>query len=145
LITGLGKYCFRAQFVGNGVYAGKNADTSNPADECFTVTGTSSLATAQNWLPNDTATLTGDANLNGTLRFKLYHDATCGAGGGALVYDSLDITVTNAASGTQFSTSNTTTVVDATEGSYSWLVTYDDTTLSDPASKCEVSTVSISD
>ena len=142
---GLGKYCFRAQFVGNGVYDGQDADTSNPEDECFTVTGTSGLATAQNWLPNDTATLTGDANLNGTLRFKLFHDATCGAGGGALVYDSLDITVTNQPSGTTFNSGNTTKVVDATDGSYSWLVTYNDTPLSDPPNKCEVTSITITD
>ncbi len=29
-------------------------------------------------MPNETATLTGDANLNGSLKFTLYNDATCG-------------------------------------------------------------------
>jgi hypothetical protein len=130
--------------VGTGDFAGKNADTSNPTNECFTVTGTSGLATAQDWLPNDTATLTGDANLNGSLTFTLYHDLTCGANGGAQVYTTTT-TVTNATSGSTFSTNNTTKVVDASDGNYSWLVHYDDTTLSDPADRCETTAITITD
>src|SRR5205085_1872671 len=89
LITGLGKWCFRAHFVAaanDTNYPGQTADTSNPSNECFTVTGVSGLATAQDWLPNDTATLTGSTNLNGTLTFTLYNDGTCGANSGTVVY-----------------------------------------------------------
>ena len=146
--TGLGTYCFRAVYDpgSDPNYQGQGGSfTSNPG-ECFTVTGTAGLSTAQNWVPNDTATLTGDANLNGTLTFTLYDDGTCGTSGGSSVY-SKSVTVTNAASGSTFSTDNTTTVVvvDANEGSYSWKVHYEDDVLSNPPDKCEVSTVSITD
>jgi hypothetical protein len=154
LITGVGKYCFRAQFVGNGEYAGKNADTSNPTQECFTVTGAAASASAQRWLPNDRIVLTGDTNLNGTLTVTLYSGADCGATGGlAVPGQQYIIPVTNAASGTAFNTTNTTFYVGTnadgtaggTPGAYSWLVHYDDTTLSDPLDRCESSNVSITD
>ena len=90
-------------------------------------------------MPNDTATLTGDANLNGTLTFTLYNDATCGAGGGTSQYTT-NVTVTNAPSGSSFSTSNTTAVVAANDGNYSWLVHYNDNVLSDPADSCSETT-----
>jgi hypothetical protein len=146
LITVLGTYCFRAVYDpgSDPNYQGKGGSFTS-ASECFTVTGTSGLSTAQNWVPNDTATLTGDANLNGTLTFTLYNDGTCGTTGSA-VY-SKSVTVTNATSGSTFSTDNTTTVivVNANEGSYSWLVHYDDNVLSDPADRCETTTISITD
>ena len=41
-------------------------------NEDVVVVGDAALATAQNWLPNDTATVTGPTNLNGTLTFQLY-------------------------------------------------------------------------
>ena len=107
--------------------------------EDVTVTGSAAFTTAQEWLPNDSATLTGPTNLTGTLRFKLYNDATCGANGGIVQYDSLDIAVSNVASGTTFNTSNTNFKVTAS-GSYSWLVTYNDTTLNDPANSCKEDT-----
>ena len=54
--------------------------------------------------------------------------------------------VTNAASGSKFSTSNQTFKVKAADaGSYSWLVHYDDNVLADPADRCETSTLSITD
>jgi hypothetical protein len=154
LITVLGKYCFRAQFVGTGDYLGKDAGTSNAADECFTVTGTSALASAQRWLPNDRVVLTGDANLNGTLTITLYTGDNCGAtSGSAVTGQSYSIPVSNAPSGSAFNTTNTTFFVgtnpDGTAGgapgAYSWLVHYDDTTLSDPADHCESSNVTITD
>jgi hypothetical protein len=137
-----GHYCFRAEWPGDSNYSGTSHTDST--SECFDVQGTSTLATAQDWLPNDTATLTGDANLNGTLTFTLFHDGTCGQDGGAQVYTT-QVTVTDATSGSTFSTGNTTTVVDATDGSYSWLVSYNDTTLTDPPDECETTTISITD
>jgi hypothetical protein len=149
LITGIGRYCFRAHFVAaaNDLnYAGQTADEGNAGDECFTVTGVANLSTAQNWLPNDTATLTGDSNLNGSLSFTLYNDATCGNNGGVAVYGPETQTVTNAASGSTFPTHNTSFSVDSSKaGGYSWLVHYDDTTLQDPTDRCETSTLSIND
>ena len=50
------------------------------------------------------------------------------------------MTVTNAASGSSFPTNNTTAVVAATDGNYSWLVHYDDNVLSNPADSCSETT-----
>lgn len=141
--TSLGTYTFVATYSGNS----PNTNGAGPggcplAAEEVIVTGTSSLSTAQTWLPNDTATLTGDANLNGTLTFVLYNDDACGANGGTAVYSPAATTVTNAASGSTFSTSNTTYKVSAT-GSYSWKVTYDDSVLGDPAPSCEKTSLTV--
>jgi hypothetical protein len=136
LPTALGEYTFVATYSGNGPNTNGVGPSGCPeASEAVIVTGISSLSTAQDWLPNDTATLTGDANLNGTLTFTLYNDLTCGQDEGTSQYTE-DITVTDAASGSTFSTGNTATRVLAT-GDYSWLVHYDDTTLSDPSDSCE--------
>ena len=148
LIDGIGKYCFRATFEADPDdpnYPGQTALTANPTEECFTVTGTAGLTTAQDWLPNDTATLTGDANLNGTLTFTLFHDGTCGEDDGEVVYGPTEVAVDDAASGDTFSTDNTTTVVEADEGLYSWLVSYDDDVLADPDPTCEVTDIDITD
>ncbi len=110
---------------------------SQPSNEKVTVTGTASLSTAQSWVPNDTAHLTGDAALNGPLTFKLYNNGTCNTGGTVLY--SKTTPVTNAAgAGADFSTDNSTTaVVVSPGGSYSWLVHYDDNVLTDPTDSCE--------
>ena len=79
------------------------------------MTGTSSLATSQDWLPNDTATLTGDSNLNGTVTFQLYTGDNCGVTSGAAIsgQSSTSTTFTNKVSGSTFSTNNTTHKVTA--------------------------------
>jgi hypothetical protein len=146
LITGLGKYCFRATFTAaadDPAYAGQTADTGNPADECFTVTGTAGLSTAQNWLPNDTATITGPGALSGTATFTLYDNGTCD---GNVVYgpeavgvsgtDSVDVQTTNT---TQF------LVYDGPSTTYSWGVSYADDVLSNPTDSCETTTIDVTD
>ena len=134
------------------VYSGDPPNTNDAEGECgddgetTTVTGTADLSTAQDWLPNDTATLTGDTNLNGTLTFVLYDDGTCGDDDGTAVYTEDPITVTNAASGSTFSTTNDSFVVkEADSGSYSWLVTYTDDVLDSPDPVCEVTDITITD
>jgi hypothetical protein len=143
--TVVGKHCWRAEYSGDDAYdATAHFDGTT---ECFTVTGRAALTTAQRWRPNDSATLTGPSNLNGTLTFTLYTGDNCGVTSGAAVpSQQYVVTVTNAASGSTFSTSNTTfDVVAANAGSYSWLVHYDDNVLADPDDRCEKSTVSITD
>jgi hypothetical protein len=138
----VGKHCWRAEYSGDGNY---DATTEfDGATECFTVTGASALATAQDWLPNDTATITGDGALSGTATFTLFHDATCGANGGAVVYGPVGVPISGSSPQTAV-TSNTTTVLDATDGGYSWLVSYDDDVLTDPADECETTTITITD
>jgi hypothetical protein len=147
--TGLGTYTFVASYGGNSpnnLASTPVACTDQPTAEKVTVTGTSSLTTAQDWLPNDTATVTGDATLNGSVTFQLYTGDNCGATSGAAVTgQSYTRTITNGdKAGASVSTANTTKLVKAADGSkWSWLVSYDDNVLSDPAPTCESTTITI--
>jgi len=147
--TVLGTYTFVAAYGGNSpnnLSIPESACPDTSGTETVVVTGTSSLATSQDWLPNDTATLTGDSNLNGTLTFQLYSGDNCGATSGSAISGQLyTVTVTNKVSGSTFSTSNTTHKVTAPPGtsSWSWLVSYNDSTLADPPSSCEKTTLTI--
>ena len=128
-----------------------NTTASSPSacldeNEDVVVVGQSALSTAQDWLPNDTATVTGPTNLNGTLTFTLYTGSDCATSGTPVPNQSYSFTLTNAASPAVRSTTNSTfKVTAANEGAYSWLVHYDDTTLTDPPDRCETTTVSITD
>lgn len=87
-----GRYCFAAKATLTN-YASPDEFT-NTTTECFLVADTTTTSTAQNWTPNDSATVTsaGDSNLDGTVQFSLYTDGECGADGGTLVYqESVDI------------------------------------------------------
>jgi hypothetical protein len=161
LITVVGKYCFRAEYSAGATepnYPGATAGTDNLAAECFTVSGTSTLSTAQNWIPNDTATIGGDSAFSGNLTFTLYPSTDCT---GTSVYSEGPTAVSGPASGATFHTNNpggtstggftvAKTAVPANHvgapGDYSWLVHYADTSgLTSPTDKCEVANVSITD
>ena len=81
-----------------------NTLAPNPAGACgdsgevSIITGAATLATAQNWLPNDTAHITSPAGttLAGTVTFTLYNDGTCGTTGGTNQYSVTRNVVTNA-------------------------------------------------
>ena len=128
----IGEYTWVANYSGDSPNTDPFGPTACPdTNEAVIVIGESELATAQDWVPNDTATLTGDTNLNGTLTFTLYASADCT--GTPVPDQSYTVPVVNAVSGSTFSTSNTTfKVTAANQGSYSWLVHYDDTNLTDP-------------
>jgi hypothetical protein len=144
---GVGTYCFRAVYAPgtDPNYQSSAGILDGSAGECFTVTGVSGLSTAQDWLPNDTATITGDAPLSGNATFTLYTGSDCGAGGDdTVVYASGNVAVSGASPQTA-ETSNATVVLEAGSGPYSWLVTYDDAVLTDPAPTCETTTITIDD
>jgi hypothetical protein len=146
--TQVGEFTWVATYTGDSPNTLGAGPTACPdANEAVVVTGNAQSATAQDWLPNDTATITGDTNLNGTLTFQLYTGDNCGVTSGAAVPgQSYSLTLTDVPSPAIRSTSNTTfKVTAANEGAYSWLVHYDDTTLTDPPDRCETSTVSITD
>jgi hypothetical protein len=138
-----GTWCFRAVYSPDtSAYSG-SSDAS--AGECFNVTDTSTSSSAQNWLPNDTASVSSDhgAPLNGTLTIQLY-DGSSDCTSGAVANQ----TYTKLVSGTStasLSTTNTTYKVSATDTSISWGVTF---TSSDPnvatSFHCESSSVTIS-
>jgi hypothetical protein len=145
--TQVGEFTWVATYNGDSPNTLGAGPTDCPdTNEAVIVTGTAQSATAQDWLPNDTATITGDTNLNGTLTFQLYTGADCATSGTPVPGQFYSFTLTNAPSPAIRSTSNTTfKVTAANEGAYSWLVHYDDTTLTDPPDRCETSTVSITD
>jgi hypothetical protein len=147
--TAIGVYVFVASYTGdspntNGVAATDCA--SQPDTEKVTVTGNAGESSVQNWLPNDTVKLTGDANLNGQLEITLYPGGSCSAGGTVLpAIPTFAITVSNAPSGSTFSTTNTTFTVSTTPTStWSWFVHYHDNVLTSPSDSCtEVTTLNI--
>jgi hypothetical protein len=149
--TALGTYTFVAQYINpttNTLGAGPSGcpPAAGEGDEEVTVTGTATLATAQRWLPNDSAHVTGPAGttLSGNVVFKLFNDATCGAGTGTQQYtQTIDVTTgSGAANDKLVSTSNTNVLVTVLNDgtAWSWLVSYDDATLADPSNKCETTT-----
>jgi hypothetical protein len=82
--TGLapGRYCFRAEWPGDGNFTDgpySEFGGANGTNECFTVKDTSSISTAQSWLPQDSATVTtaGGTPVSGTVVFSLYESADC--------------------------------------------------------------------
>jgi hypothetical protein len=143
-----GYYCFRA--IADVTNYDDPAAHTNVTTECFQVQDTSTITTAQNWLPNDTATVLksdGVTPASGTVDFTLYSNATCTAGTGDVNVLATFLDRPVDASG-KASTNNTTTYVVTTPGAtISWRATFDS---SDPnvigsTSNCETSTVTIAD
>jgi hypothetical protein len=101
VVNKVGVWCFRGVYnpTGNTYLGSSDARHS----ECFTVTDTATGTSLQNWLPNDsvTVTSTGGIALNGTLDITL-RETSCT---GTVKYTEPQITLTNA---TSPSTSNTT-------------------------------------
>ncbi|HEV2375277.1 MAG TPA: hypothetical protein VGS19_24340 [Streptosporangiaceae bacterium] len=142
-----GTWCFRAVYTPGGAngsnYTGSSDATSG---ECFTVTDTTSSTSAQDWLPNDTATISSanGAPLSGTLSAQLYTGDNCGVTSGAVVGGQLySKTLPGTSSSATLTTSNTTFKVTAS-ASVSWLVTF---TSTDPnvsgSSHCESTSLTI--
>jgi hypothetical protein len=110
----------------NNLASTHNGDCSD-SDETVVVRQVQpTISTAQNWLPNDSATITADGGgaLDGTVRFRLYDNATCE---GDPLYDSNDAngdpTITVSGNSPQtVNSANTTALTDSAE--VSWLVEY---------------------
>jgi len=137
-----GRYCFRATWPGDSNYTGTLTHSGTGDSECFYVSDTSATATAQNWLPNDSATITTGSGslLNGTLSFTLYSSNDCT---GTVLRAAESYTLTNAASGSTFNTTNSTTTVLAST-TVSWKVVFtSSSSLVGSSSKCEVTTLTI--
>jgi hypothetical protein len=123
-----GAYSWVAVYSGN--LPNTNGLTHNAAcndgDEGVTQEAVpSSIATAQRWVPNDSATISATAggDLAGTVSFDLYASADCAVGGDSPIY-STTATVAGASPQT-VSTSNT--AARTASGSFSWSVSYDST------------------
>jgi hypothetical protein len=143
---GVGRYCFGA----TATLTNYTSPTAAPvANECFTVADTSSTSTAQNWLPNDTATVTlgSGGAASGSVTFTLYSNGTCtaGASNANVLHTFGPITLD---SNGQASTSNTTFAIATSTGeTISWRVTYSsgNSNVGGSTSHCETSTVTIND
>ncbi len=144
-----GTWCFRAVYVPGGANGANYTGSSDASSgECFTVTDITASTSQQNWLPNDSATVTSanGAPLSGTLSVQLYTGNNCGATSGSAVSGQLyQKTLTNATSAADRTlTTNNTTFTVSTSSSVSWLVTF---TSTDPnvsgSNHCEVTSLTI--
>jgi hypothetical protein len=142
-----GTWCFRGVYT-PGPPNGSNYTGSEDASssECFTVTDTTASTSAQDWLPNDTATFTSanGAPLNGTLSAQLYTGDNCGQTSGSAVSGQLySKTLSGTGSSATLTTSNNSFKV-TVSSAVSWLVTF---TSSDPnvqgSSHCESTSLTI--
>jgi hypothetical protein len=119
-----GTWCFRGVYT-PGPPNGANYTGSSDAStgECFTVTDTTGSASAQNWLPNDTGTVSSanGAPLNGTLSAQLFTSGDCS---GSPVSGQSYSTTLNGTSNTGTVTTANKTFLVSTSTAVSWLVTF---------------------
>jgi hypothetical protein len=122
-----GDYHWKASYSGdspNTTSASHNANCTETGEDVTVNTVPSSLFTEQEWVPNDSATVSapaGTGNLAGSVTFTLYPSSDCT---GTPVFPSATVPVAGA-SPQKVSTSNTTKVT--ASGSFSWKVSYDST------------------
>jgi hypothetical protein len=125
--TAAGTYHWVAVYSGdspNTNGASHNTDCTDENEDVVVSTVASTLESAQNWLPNDSVTVSapdGSGDLDGTVFFDLYASADCT---GEPIYTEPDGVAVSGASPETVSTSNTTVKATAS-GSYSWKVSYD--------------------
>ena len=137
--TEVGRYCFRANYLGSNIY---DPSSDSGANECFTVTDTTATATHQVWLPNDEATITSahGAPISGSLSFTLHAGGDCT---GTVLRPAETFALTNATSPVNRETTNQAVTVEAT-ASVSWEVVF---TSSNPfvsgSSRCETTSLTI--
>jgi len=147
-VTGVlapGRYCFRSEWPGDNTYkptppATKFSEFGTGNSECFAVKDTSTVTTAQRWLPNDRATVKlsdGTTNGSGTVTFTLYESADC-TGTAKATFP--DIALVNGVA----TSNNTSVYTDAI--TISWRVTFtpsDTNAVVGSTSHCETSSLTI--
>ncbi len=112
-----GTYEFWAVYSGDGVITGSTSPCGS--ETVIVVRNAVGIGTAQSFVPNDTATLTGSTSgATGTITFKLYPPSDTTSCTGTNVVFSQTVSVANGTA----STNNTIAVTD--EGTYKWLVVY---------------------
>jgi hypothetical protein len=113
------------------------------------------MTSAQDWLPNDTVTLTSDSgSLTGDLTIALYQGTftedetgcTPDETATAVTGQSYPFSPSGDASGSTYPTTNSTFLVTTdNDGDYFWLATYDDDFVEDPPSHCESTDITVTD
>ncbi|TMG47855.1 MAG: hypothetical protein E6H91_07925 [Chloroflexi bacterium] len=143
--TAVGTYTFVASYSGNSPNTNPVAATGCPdttGTETVLVTDTTSVVTAQDWLPNDSATITsaGGSALNGSVVFTLYHSADCT---GTALYTE----PSQAISGTspQSKITHNTSVKVSVSDTVSWKAVYtsNDSNVAGSSSNCEKTVLQI--
>jgi hypothetical protein len=146
--TSPGHYCFRGDYIPapGSLYS---ASSDFATTECFDVTDTSTTSTKQNWLPNDSATVTstGGSALAGSVAFTLYDNGTCS---GTVLYGPENVAVSGASPQTVSTNNQTVKITVANSTSFprtvSWKAVYTSSnSTSGSSSTCETTTISISD
>ena len=139
-----GTWCFAATYV---PAAGSNYTGSSDATngECFDVVDSTTTATTQKWLPNDSATITstGGTTLEGSLQFTLYADGVCGEDDGEVLYEEGPIAIDESDGLADVTTDNDSVEVNAS-ATVSWKVVFtSDDEFVTGSEHCEVTTLDI--
>jgi hypothetical protein len=142
----VGTWCWRGEYSGDQFY---DPVADSTAGECFTVTDTTSLTTAQDWRPNDSATITsaGGSNLGGSVTFNLYDSDNCT--GTVLYTETVDIPAGTASPATVNTTNDGSDPNDylaTADATVSWKAHFDsnDPNVADSTpDPCEKSTLTI--
>jgi hypothetical protein len=139
-----GRYCFRAEWPGDANYTTPLTayGGAGGTDECFIVAQIpSSTSSAQTWLPNDSATVSAAAPLNGSLSFTLHAGGDCT---GAVLRSAETFAIGPNATSPQSRTTTNATVSVTSSSTVSWEVVF---TSSDPrvtsSSRCESTVLTI--
>jgi hypothetical protein len=120
--TATGTYFWTADYSGDPTHAvdpsSTDCDDANESSVVHTVS--SSMTSAQSFIPNDSATISASAggNVAGTVSFDLYESSDCS---GSSIYHQ-DVAV-----GASGSAQTTNTTVSTTAANVSWKVSYDST------------------
>jgi hypothetical protein len=149
--TAVGTYTFVATYSGdppNTNGAGPTACPDPTGTETVLITDTSTNATTQNWLPNDSATITttGGSPVNGTVTLTLYNNGACdpGVGNANVLYTTGPMPVVSGVSPLTV-TSNNTTVKVTSSTTVSWRSTFvsSDSNVAGSTSNCETTSLTI--
>ena len=143
--TAVGTYTFVASYNGNSPNTNPVGATGCPdttGTETVIVTDTTSVVTAQDWLPNDSATITsaGGSALNGSVVFTLYHSADCT---GTALYTEPSQAISGASPQSKI-THNTSVKVSVSD-TVSWKAVYtsNDSNVAGSSSNCEKTVLQI--
>jgi len=141
----VGTYTFVASYSGDAPNTNPTPATGCPdttGTETVLVTDTTSLATVQNWLPNDSATITskGGSALNGSVTLTLYDNGSCN---GNVLYTTGAMGVGGASP--QTAISNNTSVKVLISATVSWKAVYtsNDVNVGGSTSSCETTSLTI--
>jgi hypothetical protein len=149
--TSPGTYHWAASYTGdapNTLSATHNNNCTDTGEDVVVQQLTTHISTGQNFVPNDSATITvdsGGGDLAGNVVFKLFvNDTTC-SGTADYTSDPIDIT-TGTGTGLNQTVSSSNTKAYSTDGTtFSWLVTYTSTKAghTDVTSSCNTENSSI--